>query len=154
MQKALEQMNVKLPEVVSDITGLTGISIIEAILQGERDPIKLAKLRDGALVITAKTRLPSRWKERGGPNISSSFVKRTELHRFPSDADYRVRSADSGRTRGSSRIGREKTQTVNPRKRGHKKNDVRFDAEGDHYSRRWAVDLTLIEGIDVGTALW
>ena len=47
MQKALEQMNVKLPEVVSDITGLTGISIIEAILEGERDPIKLAKLRDG-----------------------------------------------------------------------------------------------------------
>ena len=47
MQKALEQMNVKLPEVVSDITGLTGMGIIEAILQGERDPIKLAKLRDG-----------------------------------------------------------------------------------------------------------
>ena len=46
MQKALEQMNVKLPEVVSDITGLTGMSIIEAILQGERDPVKLAKLRD------------------------------------------------------------------------------------------------------------
>ena len=47
MQKALEQMNVKLTEVVSDITGLTGMSIIEAILEGERDPIKLAKLRDG-----------------------------------------------------------------------------------------------------------
>ena len=45
MQKAMEQMNVKLAEVVTDITGLTGMSIIEAILQGERDPIKLAKLR-------------------------------------------------------------------------------------------------------------
>ena len=38
MQKALEQMNVKLAEVVTDITGLTGMSIIEAILGGERDP--------------------------------------------------------------------------------------------------------------------
>jgi transposase len=46
MQKALEQMNVKLSEVLADITGLTGRRIIEAILQGERDPRKLAALRD------------------------------------------------------------------------------------------------------------
>ena len=46
MQKALEQMNLKLAHVVSDITGLTGIGIIKAILSGERDPVKLAKLRD------------------------------------------------------------------------------------------------------------
>jgi len=42
MQKALEQMNVKLTEVVSDITGLTGMRIIGAILQGQRDPRALA----------------------------------------------------------------------------------------------------------------
>src|SRR5262249_34188636 len=46
MQKALEQMNVKLTEVVSDITGLTGQRIIAAILAGERDPAGLARLRD------------------------------------------------------------------------------------------------------------
>jgi transposase len=46
MQKALEQMNVKLTGVVSDITGLTGRRIIEAILAGERDPRALATLRD------------------------------------------------------------------------------------------------------------
>ena len=46
MQKALEQMNVKLTEVVSDITGMTGQRIIAAILQGERNPHKLALLRD------------------------------------------------------------------------------------------------------------
>ena len=46
MQKALEQINVKLTEVVSNITGVTGMSIIEAILAGERDPLKLAELRD------------------------------------------------------------------------------------------------------------
>jgi hypothetical protein len=39
MQKALEEMNVKLAEVVSDITGVTGLSIIKAILRGERDPL-------------------------------------------------------------------------------------------------------------------
>jgi transposase len=46
MQKALEQMNLKLTEVVSDITGKTGIEIIRAILAGERDPQRLALHRD------------------------------------------------------------------------------------------------------------
>src|SRR5262249_31523760 len=46
MQKALEQMTVKLTEVVSDITGVTGMAIIKAILRGDRDPAELAKLRD------------------------------------------------------------------------------------------------------------
>jgi transposase len=46
MQKALEQMNLKLTEVLSDITGLTGRLIIRAILRGTRAPEKLAKYRD------------------------------------------------------------------------------------------------------------
>jgi transposase len=46
MQKALEQMNLKLTEVVSDITGKTGMTILRAILAGERDPQRLATYRD------------------------------------------------------------------------------------------------------------
>jgi transposase len=46
VQKALEQMNLKLTEVLSDVTGLTGRSIIRAILCGTRDPQKLARYRD------------------------------------------------------------------------------------------------------------
>ena len=46
MQKALEQMNLKLTEVVSDITGKTGMEILRAILAGERDPQRLALHRD------------------------------------------------------------------------------------------------------------
>jgi len=46
MQKALHQMNVLLPKVVSDITGVTGKAIIEKILDGQHDPVKLAKLRN------------------------------------------------------------------------------------------------------------
>lgn len=47
MQKALVKMNLLLPNVVDDITGKTGLFIISSILQGERDPHKLASLRDG-----------------------------------------------------------------------------------------------------------
>src|SRR5437016_3817338 len=46
MQKALEQMNLKLTEILSDITGLTGRAILRAILRGTRSPEKLAKYRD------------------------------------------------------------------------------------------------------------
>jgi transposase len=45
MQKAPEQMNVKLTEVVSEITGLTGMRIITAILDGQGDPATLAAVR-------------------------------------------------------------------------------------------------------------
>src|SRR5262249_18172244 len=46
MQKALQQMNLRLDNVVSDITGQTGMRIIKAILSGERDAQKLGKMRD------------------------------------------------------------------------------------------------------------
>ena len=46
MQKALQQMNVQLTQVLSDINGLSGLAIIQAILQGERHPLKLAAMVD------------------------------------------------------------------------------------------------------------
>ena len=55
MEKALEQMNVKLPEVVSDLTGVTGMGIIRAIVKGERGPKALAKLRDHRCKASAET---------------------------------------------------------------------------------------------------
>ncbi len=45
MQKALVQMNLQLPAVISDVMGETGQAIIRAIVAGERDPLKLAHLR-------------------------------------------------------------------------------------------------------------
>jgi len=46
MQKALMQMNVQLHHVVTDITGITGMKIIRAIVAGIRDPKVLAEHRD------------------------------------------------------------------------------------------------------------
>lgn len=45
MQKALQLMNVQLTNVISDITGQTGMLIIRAIVAGERDRLKLAQFR-------------------------------------------------------------------------------------------------------------
>ena len=49
MQKALQQMNLKLTQVVSDITGVTGMAILKAILAGERDPAAPGQAAQSAL---------------------------------------------------------------------------------------------------------
>jgi transposase len=46
MKKALTQMNVRIDQAVTDVTGKTGMQIIRAILKGERNPMVLAALRD------------------------------------------------------------------------------------------------------------
>lgn len=46
MQKALQQMNIQLPQVLTDTTSETGMAILRAIVAGERDSVKLAQCRD------------------------------------------------------------------------------------------------------------
>lgn len=66
MQKALQQMNLQLHHVLSDITGVTGLQILRAIVAGERDPKVLAAFRqpgckaDEATIIKALT---GSWRE-------------------------------------------------------------------------------------------
>jgi transposase len=55
MQKALTEMNVQLHHIVTDITGVTGLRIIRAILAGERDPAVLAGMRDRRCHATVET---------------------------------------------------------------------------------------------------
>jgi transposase len=55
MQKALHQMNVQLTQVLSDVTGVSGLAIIEAILNGERDRAKLAALVDRRVRASSRT---------------------------------------------------------------------------------------------------
>lgn len=55
MQKALMEMNLQLHHVVSDITGVTGIKIIRAIVSGVRDPDVLASMRDVRCHSSAET---------------------------------------------------------------------------------------------------
>jgi transposase len=151
MQKALEQMNIKLTEVVSNITGLTGMTIIEAILRGERDPKVLAKLRHERCHQTEERialALEGTWR----PEHLFALEQAHALYRFHHQqitaCDERIAAeltqlAD--RAKGKSRA-------VKPRKRGRKGNDVRFEAAGPLF-RALGVDLTEVDGIDVATAL-
>src|SRR5882672_10411684 len=52
MHKALDQMNVQIHHVISEITGVTGLAIVDAIVEGKRNPKELAKLRDHRIKAT------------------------------------------------------------------------------------------------------
>jgi transposase len=151
MQKALEQMNVKLTEVASDITGLTGRRIIEAILGGERDAQKLATLRDVRCAQTEQDyakALAGTWR----PEHLFALKQAYELYRFHheqiSACDQQI-SAELARL--PDRAGDKEFQPP-CRQRGYKSNDLRFAATQPLF-QALGVDLTLIDGIDVSTAL-
>ena len=55
MHKALDQMNLQIQHVITDITGKSGMAIVEALLAGERDPARLAALGDKRLKASAAT---------------------------------------------------------------------------------------------------
>ena len=55
MQKALDQMNLQIHHVISDLAGTTGLAIVDAILAGERDPHELGKLRDWRVKASEET---------------------------------------------------------------------------------------------------
>ena len=80
MQQALTQLNVKLQHVIRDITGQTGMDIMEAIVGGERDPRKLARLRDPRIKADAATiarSLQGHWRE----GHSFELTQALELYR-------------------------------------------------------------------------
>src|SRR3989442_12693257 len=66
IQKTLTQMNVQLANVISDLSGVTGQAILQAILGGERDGQKLAALRDGRIKASEEEiarSLEGNWRE-------------------------------------------------------------------------------------------
>lgn len=66
MQKALQQMNIQLPQVLNDITGETGLAILRAIVAGERNAVRLACFRDPHCKSSQETiakALSGNWKD-------------------------------------------------------------------------------------------
>jgi len=55
MQKSLDQMNLQIHHVISDLSGTTGVAIMDAILAGERDSRRLEKLRDWRIQASDET---------------------------------------------------------------------------------------------------
>ncbi len=151
MQKALEQMNVQLTEVVSDITGMTGQRIIAAVLAGERDRYRLAALRDPKCKNDFETiakALEGTWRPEHLFALRQAYDLYQFHHRQIAACDRMIRDELA---RLPDRAG-DKPFTAKPRRCGRKPNDLNFDACGPLF-KALGVDRTEVDGIDVGTAL-
>ena len=154
MQKALLQMNVHLSQAVSDITGITGLKIIEAILSGERSPAKLADLREPGCKKSAEEigkALTGTWRE------EHLFVLKQSMEMF-SFYSEQITACDeeSERVYGLTCLDREdgEVQPLSQRKRNsHSKNKPK-NAESirQHLKRISGVDLSIVHGFGVSLA--
>ena len=150
MQKALTQMNVKLQHVISDITGKTGMDIIEAIVKGERNPRRLARLRDRRTKADEETiakSLQGHWRDEHIFELTQAL----ELYRF-----YQAKIAECDwEIEAQLERFEDRSNGEPPAPNGKKRNQKsapRFDVQG-HLYRMTGVDLTRIDGVDGLTAL-
>jgi len=148
MQKALTQMNVQLTNVITDIVGKTGQDIIRAIVGGERDPEKLAKLRNYRIHASeaeiAKS-LKGNWREEHVFCLGQALALFDTYQKLIAETDAKLEEL--------IKPMRHHQRTLPPnKKKGRGKNAPSFDALNMLY--QWVgVDLTRIGGIDVTTAL-
>src|SRR5262247_4088071 len=153
MQKALEQMNLKLTEVVSDITGKTGMTIIRAILTGERDPQQLATSREKRCKhdhVTIATALTGHWR------AEHLFALQQAVDQYDFLAQQ-LRACD-GQIEGCLQAFVPDVETDAPQApparpwRSSRSNPLSFEVQ-TYLKAMTGVDLTQIDGIDSLTAL-
>ena len=152
MQKVLTEMNVQLSNVLSDLSGTSGMNIIQAILRGERDPWQLAAMVEPGVKATpediAKS-LEGNWRE------ELLFVLRQQVELYQiyqekiNDCDLQLRKHLE--TLGSKIDSQ--TQPIGPRPKGKhsSRNTPAFDLRSELY-RITGIDWSQINGIDVLTA--
>jgi transposase len=150
IQKALEQMNIKLTEAVSDVTGVTGMLILKAILRGERDPKRLAEYRHDNCKQTEEQiarALQGNWREEHlfalKQAVKAYEFERRQLKECDAAIEkYLKRMEDKS---GGEVLAPKPTKGKNATTPTFDARTLLFQASGK--------DLTLIEGIDQSSAL-
>jgi transposase len=153
MQKALVQMNLQLPLVVSDITGVTGLRILRDIVAGQRDPHHLAQHRDArcraseADLVAALT---------GNYRAEHLFVLQQNLELFDM-YQQQLTACDAAIHAHLASLTTTPTRTIAPlpparRRHTPQANEPRFDLRTPLHQLTGA-DLSQIDGIGPYTAL-
>ena len=153
MQKALTQMNVQIHNVIRDITGVTGLAIVDAILAGERDPDKLAALRDRRIKADHATIAKSLVGDFRSEHLFT-LKQALQAYRY-----YRqmIDECDQEIERHMNDFDSRTDPEGNPpppstsKKRKPQRNEPNFDLR-THLYRILGTDLTQIDGISVTTA--
>ncbi|QDT03060.1 Transposase [Rubripirellula lacrimiformis] len=153
MQKAMEQMNLKLTEVISDILGATGTAIIDAILAGERDPHQLAKLRnercknDEATIALA---LQGNWRDEHLFSLRQAVDLYRYYHKKIVEVDLEIEAYM--RQFDDHSDGQPLAKPPRAKQRSKTTNEPKFDTRTILY-QMLGVDLTSIDGIGAHSAL-
>jgi transposase len=151
MQKALTQMNLQLANVISDISGATGQAILQAILEGERDPRELAQRRDPRVKATPQQivkSLEGNWRPELLFVLKQEFEMYQTFQRRIQECDQELhRHLQSFQQKGDP----EELPPVRRNKRPHGNVPENFDLREELY-RITGVDLTEIDGLNVLTA--
>ena len=152
IQKALTEMNLQLANVISDISGVTGLRILHAIVEGERDPQELAALCDWRIKATKAevvTSLQGNWRDElifiVEENLAMYGMYQQKIRRCDERIEQHLKCM-------SAKVSdnREPMPAPRKRKRPHG-NAPAFDLRSELY-RVTGTDLTQIDGIDVVTA--
>jgi hypothetical protein len=152
MQKALVEMNIQLSTVLSDLSGVSGMAIIGAILKGERDPWKLAALAQPGVKATVREialSLEGNWRE----ELLFVLGQEVELYRV---YQRKIGECDVQLRKHLKSFGSKvdlKEQPLGPmaRGKGRSKNKPQFDLRTELY-RITGIDWTKVNGLDVITA--
>jgi len=150
MQKALQQMNVQLHQVLSDVSGVSGLRIIEAILKGERDAQKLAALTDRR-VRASKATIEKAMK--GDYRSEHLFVLQCAFELYQT-YDQKINRCDEQAIAEMKKMPVQAGPPLPERKAGRRlMDDLVAGTDVRAELHRWSgVDLTAIEGIGVLSA--
>jgi transposase len=148
MQKALEQMNIKLNNVIRDIQGKTGMAIISSILDGERDPQVLAQYKDPRIRASKEKLIRSlegNWREEQLFNLKQAYEHYFFLKGQLSECDKEC-----------ERLVNDMSDDDVPKREiksgANKKNNPEFNVS-QHLYNALGVDVTQIYGMKSTTAL-
>jgi transposase len=151
MQKALTQMNVQFHHVISDITGLTGLAILDAIVGGERDAVVLARLRDPHIKAdeeTIRKSLEGSWRPEHivalKQRLSLYRSYREQIHECDQEIEKLVSAFEPKVDPDDKPLPPDRKQKQ--RKRKKKSGDPNFDMRTEAY-KLFGVDLTQIPGL-------
>lgn len=152
MQKAMEQMNIKLTNVISDITGVSGLRIITAILKGERDAQTLSALADSRCKRSREEialSLEGTWDADHLFELKQSYELYQIYQGMVEECDKEIENLLQGFV---SRIDEDNVGLLRTKKRINKKNAVAFDVES-YANAIWGVNAMAITGMSSGSLL-
>lgn len=152
IQKALVQMNVQLQNVVTDVTGVTGMKIIRDILCGERDPKVLAAHRDyrcKSTIETIEKSLIGNWRDEHLFALRQAVELNDFYERQIADCD---RMIDAYAASLPAVATADQLPASSKRRKTLERSEPQFDARGRAF-QILGVDLTQIDGIRGYTAL-